>query len=1049
MSRASLRALALLALALLLAGAAFLARRWSSSPQPGVTYGPPPTIPLADKSVGVSTDLTRLDAAARQAALSSMEAAGFHWLRQRFPWDAIEPSPGTYDWAVWDKLVAEAGRHNLAIIAVLDGSPAWARAAEDQGNPLAPPVELRDLGRFAAALAGRYGAAIDYYQIWDEPNIAPHWGAREIDPLAYGHLLREAAVQIRAADPSAFILTAALAPNVEPGGANMNELAFLDSLYQQGAGEWFDVVAAQPYAFDQPTGAPPDPAQLNWNRVALLRGVMEAHGDAATAVWAVSFGLNTTDGQGVIDTMSQARQSWPWLGPMLWAAWSPDDAHGQYALLGPDGQPGPAYVALQAWSVAPAVAWPGVYPASDASGRYDGGWQVTPSGADIGGSGDRLSISFWGTRLDLTVRRGDYRAFLFVTVDGQPANALPRDSEGRAYAVLYDPLNETATVTLAQGLPLGPHLAEIVADRGWGQWAIAGWTVSREMPRHLPGLPAGLAALAVLALGATLYRAWPARAAGLDLFRRMQRRYAALGEAPALVLTLATALAFWLMLGTVPSLMALGLLAWLLLLRPEMGLPLIALALPFYQVGKPLLGKVFSMPEILTLLTAAAWLANRLLSPLRGACPERLRGELEGGKVRPSPWRGELEGGEVETRAESLPPSVPPAGGEARPSPRWGACPERLRGELEGGRSTLRQLTALDWGIFALVLLGAASLLWADRGREAAREFRTVVLESAVFYGLLRAMVHDRRQVWRLVDAWVLGGVLIALIGIGQWLLGQNLITADGVWRVRGFYGSPNNLALYLGRILPLTLVIAGATHLKRVAPVSARRRWAYGLAALVVAAALFLTYSRGAWLIGVPASLLFLAALRSRRTLAIALGLLFVLAIVVFLFLGSGRLTSLLDTSEGTTFFRLQLWQSSWAMIRDHPILGVGLDNFLYQYRTHYVLPTAWEEFDLSHPHNFVFDFWLRLGLPGLLLVLFLLIVFFRQGWRAYRRLPSGPDRLLVLGLMAGMVDFVAHGLVDNAFFLVDLAFVFALMLAVLQITAGQMQWPDGTSSV
>ena len=43
------------------------------------------------------------------------------------------------------------------------------------------------------------------------------------------------------------------------------------------------------------------------------------------------------------------------------------------------------------------------------------------------------------------------------------------------------------------------------------------------------------------------------------------------------------------------------------------------------------------------------------------------------------------------------------------------------------------------------------------------------------------------------------------------------------------------------------------------------------------------------------------------------------------------------------------------------------------------------------------------------------------------------GADRPLVLGLMAGMVNFVAHGLVDNAFFLVDLAFAFMLMLALI----------------
>ena len=41
---------------------------------------------------------------------------------------------------------------------------------------------------------------------------------------------------------------------------------------------------------------------------------------------------------------------------------------------------------------------------------------MTPSGADIGTSGDRLTIPFWGTgRPDLAVRRGDYRAFLYAS----------------------------------------------------------------------------------------------------------------------------------------------------------------------------------------------------------------------------------------------------------------------------------------------------------------------------------------------------------------------------------------------------------------------------------------------------------------------------------------------------------------------------------------------------------------------------------------------------------------------------------------------------------
>jgi putative inorganic carbon (HCO3(-)) transporter len=260
---------------------------------------------------------------------------------------------------------------------------------------------------------------------------------------------------------------------------------------------------------------------------------------------------------------------------------------------------------------------------------------------------------------------------------------------------------------------------------------------------------------------------------------------------------------------------------------------------------------------------------------------------------------------------------------------------------------------------------------------------------------------------------------------------------------VRGLYGSPNNLALYLGRVFPLAVAVAVfSTSSFRAQALNSgggswRRRLAYGAAAAVMGVALLLTYSRGAWLLGVPISLLFLAGLRSRRALVVVLAGLLAVALLGLVMVGVGRLTSLLDATEGTTFFRLQLWQSSWAMIRDHPFWGVGLDNFLYQYRSHYVLPTAWEEFDLSHPHNFLFDFWLRLGILGLVALFWILVAFFRQGWRAYRRWPQGNDRLLALGLMAGMVNFVAHGLVDNAFFLVDLAYAFVLMLALVQVAS------------
>ncbi|MEZ4612401.1 MAG: hypothetical protein R2838_19530 [Caldilineaceae bacterium] len=40
-------------------------------------------------------------------------------------------------------------------------------------NPLAPPVGFADFAAFNLAVAQRYGDRVAFYQIWDEPSVAP------------------------------------------------------------------------------------------------------------------------------------------------------------------------------------------------------------------------------------------------------------------------------------------------------------------------------------------------------------------------------------------------------------------------------------------------------------------------------------------------------------------------------------------------------------------------------------------------------------------------------------------------------------------------------------------------------------------------------------------------------------------------------------------------------------------------------------------------------------------------------------------------------------
>jgi len=673
--------------------------------------------------------------------------------------------------------------------------------------------------------------------------------------------------------------------------------------------------------------------------------------------------------------------------------------------------------------------------------EWEGDWEFSDLGADPSAAGtERVAIPFVGTGFALRVRRGSYRANFFVSVDGEPANQLPRD--GRvAYLVLTSPDHapQVAMIPVAAGLDDGPHVAVVVADRGWDQWPLAGWTVNRT-PDMTPYRWV-LRVLAVVALSCLAGLVWwggrqeaggrkeeGSREYGVGSRRHetggrkrgRDKRHPAPSllqsaicnlQSPSSILqscsplplaaTLAAAAAFYLSPWP-PLTLASGLvLAGLVLLRLDVGLALVAGTVPFYMHPRSLFGKAFSMAEVLTLLCALSW-GLRILAR----------------------WRPNATPPPAARRPQS-PISILHSSFSILHSP---------FSILRPPFSTLHPPpSSLDLAALFFVLVALASAFGAEHRHVALRELRVVVLEPALFYLMLRTGRLGRSAIWRVVDFFVLGAVVVALIGLVQYGLGVDVITAEeGFRRLRSVYGSPNNAGLYLGRVLPVLVAVAlfGAARGRRVA---------YGLAAVPVGLAALLSFSKGALILGLPLSLLALGVLAGGRWSWLSLGAVAVAAVAAVPLLRTPRFASLLDTHSGTTFFRLQLWRSSWMMFRDHLALGVGLDNFLYQYRSRYVLPAAWQEPDLSHPHNVLLDYASRLGLCGLVAGAWLQIAFWRLAL-PLRRLAGtfqsevSDRRALALGLMGSMVDFLAHGLVDASYFVIDLAFAFFLALGLVQ---------------
>ncbi len=537
----------------------------------------------------------------------------------------------------------------------------------------------------------------------------------------------------------------------------MADHLFLQQLYETDAAAAFDIAAAKPYGFD----LPPDDRTvanetLNFSRLILLREVMLRNGDGHKAIWAGSWGWNSlpADWSGdpsiwgdvtaaqqadyTVAALERAWLEWPWLGVAFLENWQPDALSGD----APSGDPRWGFsvagsevaTSLQTYlaNQNPAIAQPGFHLAqpNNPAQVYDGSWEFSPEfGADIGQQpddvllGDKVTFTFYGTDLGLRVRRADFRARFYITIDGQPANALPRDENG-AMLILTSAVKSDdylAIEPVARNLPPGVHTAEIVASRGWDQWALNGFSVGYQPPdawyRWGVWALVGTAVLAlILAIRISGQADWP------NWFRRQRERFVALntswqlgvtavtaalvflagwftwaeqmggvyrrlGDGSQLALTAAAASIYYVAPTFFLYAAALLVLFVLLYWRPVWGLVLVAFCFPFYvtPVAKPILNYRFSPIEVFTLVTFAAYATNRLTT-----------------------WLQQFK--------QSNQLSI-------------------VNWQLTIGNYRLR---ITDYGILLLTALATTSLFFTNRLDVASNEWRVVILEPALFYWVLR-----------------------------------------------------------------------------------------------------------------------------------------------------------------------------------------------------------------------------------------------------------------------------------------------------------------------
>ena len=220
-------------------------------------------------------------------------------------WLDVEKTQGVYDFTILDQVANAAQARGLGVLAVLAYGPAWASTGDKQND--GPNNDVPSPGTYAAfvtAAVNHLKDRVQYFELWNEPNLATFFEGTPQDYLAN--------VLVPGAD--AVHTTCATCKVVGPALATIGTTyaTFLDAVLAS-AKDKLDVVSGHDYAqFPQDTQGAGGASDSFYNKLdshrvvkvgtttvfegpLSMREVMNAHG-ATQPFWMTETGIEATFG---------------------------------------------------------------------------------------------------------------------------------------------------------------------------------------------------------------------------------------------------------------------------------------------------------------------------------------------------------------------------------------------------------------------------------------------------------------------------------------------------------------------------------------------------------------------------------------------------------------------------------------------------------------------------------------------------------------------------------------------------------------------------------
>lgn len=313
--------------------------------------------------------------------------------------------------------------------------------------------------------------------------------------------------------------------------------------------------------------------------------------------------------------------------------------------------------------------------------------------------------------------------------------------------------------------------------------------------------------------------------------------------------------------------------------------------------------------------------------------------------------------------------------------------------------------------IISFLVFTFASIFVADDIKLSLDRFVSPILKYLFFFFITFVIVNNQNKIKKNFNVLLYGNICFAVLGILiKYFYGVNHIHGNGTGSVAAF-----NVLLFTALLF-----------LKIEDP---KKKIIYFFASVSFIYILFQTNSRGAVLGFFVASFIFVGFLiyhnfKSQKFKSFITIILIVLVLITP-YLMPEKLINKFDNlkdiyGNNSLKTRVVMWESSIYMIKNNPILGVGVGN----YQSHYInyldnvvnenLPSASRDHD--HPHNLFLFIAAEQGIPSLILFCIMLFISVKISlFNIYKYEKFSFGNLIGIVSLSIFIVFIVHSMVDS----------------------------------